>query len=856
MRLNTRYAIYLSGALLSGALLMLLVVGAMLLKDGDPFRQRLQQELKYNLILDQQESLTATAEYLSRRLFNPLQQLDVSTLNREIAEVGAWLPVHRFEIVDLNGIVLTDGSRENPQYGRRIDDERIGNFNLDYPHVYSFPGDGGVPGGIGLSFSIRRDAKLAGYARVVLAETAIVSLVDRVDSLLDPLWRSALDALYLLGLAAALGAMLIAWAFSSLFSRRLSAPLTEMNLAARKFADGQLDYVIPVTSHDEIGELAGSLSKMARQLWKNGRLLTKAQEISGVGGWEWSCGCKGECECGSESWVDAPSERFDWSLQVARIFSMAHEALPATRSALVALVHSEDRGALLDIFVADYTQSPHFSLEFRLLGDGGEPRLLHVVGEVTPADGGRPRRMIGTFQDITERKQAEERLRFLASFDPLTGLPNRSLFQDRLSHALVHADRSHGQVGLIFIDLDHFKTINDTLGHAFGDDLLKQVAQRLSDAVREIDTVARLGGDEFTIILEDLHSADDAALVAGKVLEAMAPAVCLGAHELYITASIGITMYPDDANQVATLLRNADTAMYRAKAEGRNSYRFFTREMDESIQAHLLLETALRNALRKEEFVLFYQPQIDVHSGDIAGFEALLRWRRADGVLVSPAEFIPVLEETGLIVEVGAWVIVESCRWLSRWRAAHGSEATIAVNVSPRQFLKADLPGVVAHALLVTGLPASALELEITESSLVNAPATLSTMEALRWMGVGLAIDDFGTGYSSLSYLKRFPINKLKIDQSFVRDITEDEDAAAIVSAIIALAHILQLQVVAEGVERIEELGYLRRHGCNYVQGYLVSRPLDEQSLNGWYDNLSNSLSWQAKVIPLHSVRD
>jgi diguanylate cyclase (GGDEF)-like protein/PAS domain S-box-containing protein len=840
MRLNSRYAIYLSGALFAGALFMLLMVGALLLKDGDQFRLRLQKELKHSLVLDQQESLIATAGYLSRRLFNPLHQLDISRLNREIEEVSAWLPVSSFEIVDSKGVILTDGSRENPRYGQPIDDERIGIFDLVYPHVYSFPGDAAIPGGIGVSFAISSNAQRAGYARIVLPETTFASSAERVTGTLARLWNSALEMLLTLGLVAALGALLMAAALSSLLSRRLSAPLIEMSSAARKFADGQLDYVIAFHSQDEIGELAKSLNRMARQLHKSGRLLNKAQEMSGIGGWEY----------------DGRSGNFDWSPQVAGIFEVPHERLPSSRSALAALVHPNDRLALLNVFSADYTQDANFSVEFHLLRADGELRSLLVVGEATLEDDGRLRSMTGTFQDITERKHSEERLRLLASFDPLTGLPNRTLFQDRLSHALGHADRNRGQVGLLFIDLDRFKNINDTLGHSTGDELLKQVAQRLKQSVREIDTVARLGGDEFTIILDQLNSADDAATVAGKVLETLRPVIEVGVHELYVTASIGITTYPADAGKLEVLLRNADTAMYRAKDEGRNTYRFFTREMDQRIQARLLLETALRSALRENEYVLFYQPQVDVHNGDIVGFEALLRWRKDGKTLVSPAEFVPVLEDTGLIVEVGAWVIAEACRWLARWRSAHGSLASVAVNVSPRQFREADLPGVVAQALHATGLPASALELEITESSLVDAPATLATMEALRCMGIGLAIDDFGTGYSSLSYLKRFPINTLKIDQSFVRDITTDGDSAAIVSAIIALAEILQLQVVAEGVEKIEELGYLRRHGCHYIQGYLVSRPLDEKALADWFNDLSNPLAGHAEVIPFHQRRE
>ena len=373
MKLNTRYAFYLSGALLSGALLMLLMVGILLLKDGDQFRNRLQKDLKYHLILDQQESLVTTADYLGRRLFNPLHQLDINTLNREIEDIRAWLPVRRFEIVDKHGIILTDGSRENPQYGQHIEDERIGHFDLIYPHVYSFPGEVGIPGGIGLTFSISRDTKLAGYARVILSENAFNTSVDRVASLLGSMWSSALDMLYTLGLVAALSALLMAAAFSWLFSRRLSAPLTEMSLAARKFANGQLDYVIPLNSQDEIGELAGSLNTMAHQLWKSGRLLGKAQEMTGVGGWEF----------------DALLDHFEWSPQVSHIFRVRQDMLPSTRSSLAALVDADERSALLDIFVADYSQNPNFGLEFRLLRRDGEQRTLQVLGEVTLGEDGR-----------------------------------------------------------------------------------------------------------------------------------------------------------------------------------------------------------------------------------------------------------------------------------------------------------------------------------------------------------------------------------------------------------------------------------------------------------------------------------
>ncbi|MFT3851089.1 MAG: EAL domain-containing protein [Propionivibrio sp.] len=684
-------------------------------------------------------------------------------------------------------------------------------------------------------FAIRAGDRITGYARVILEENLLISSNERVSSLLGSLWRSAVAMLYKLSFVAGLGAVVIALGFTWLFSRILSAPLRAMSVAARKFADGELDYVVPLSSRDEFGDLARSLNSMAAQIRKSGRLLNKAQEMSGVGGWEF----------------DVRRDRFSWSPQVGRILLVEDAALPTNLSVLLEHVHIDDRDALRALLAADYATNAGFSVEFRVLRCDGQLLTLQVMGEVSIDGAGRPQAMIGTFQDVSGRKMNEERLKILANFDALTGLPNRALFQDRLNHALAGAARNQAKVGLLFIDLDHFKAVNDRLGHSFGDELLKQVAKRLNQTVREVNTVARMGGDEFTIILENIQSDEAAAMVAAKVLQTLSPAVRIGAQEVHVSASIGVAVYPSDAEQGDDLLSNADTALYRAKDEGKNTYRVFTREMEESIQGRLVLEAALRDALPNDEFVLFYQPQIEIGSGDIVGFEALLRWRRSDGTLVSPVEFVPLLEESGLIVEVGAWVIVEACRWLADWRRAHGGAATVAVNLSPRQFREPDLAEIVAQALAASGLPAPALELEITESSLVTGPATLQTMATLRQMGVGLAIDDFGTGYSSLSYLKRFPITKLKIDRSFVRDIAEDDDSAAIVSAIIALAHTLHLQVVAEGVEKIEELGYLRRQGCGFIQGYLVSRPLEAGALDAWYRDAVSAYGDHARVVPI-----
>jgi diguanylate cyclase (GGDEF)-like protein/PAS domain S-box-containing protein len=452
--------------------------------------------------------------------------------------------------------------------------------------------------------------------------------------------------------------------------------------------------------------------------------------------------------------------------------------------------------------------------------------LLDEAGEIKGA--------IGVAIDVSERKQSEDRLAFLANYDPVTGLCNRFLFNDRLGRALQTADRQQTHVALLYVDLDNFKHVNDSLGHAAGDDLLKQVAARLRAAVRSADTVSRLGGDEFTLVLEGLTDGDEAARVAQQILEHSVNPYVIGAREVHITASVGIALYPQDAENVEALVMHADAAMYRAKENGRNGFEFFTSEINERAHRRLELASELRGALARKEFSLHYQPKLALDADSVVGFEALLRWRNARLGAVSPAVFIPVLEEIGLIVEVGEWVLREACRWAAALPAATATAPAIAVNLSARQFSHAHLDTVVQQALLDSGLPASQLELEITESSLMNADGNLQTMDRLKKLGVALSIDDFGTGYSSLSYLKRFPVDRLKIDASFVRDVAVDDDDAAIVVAIIGLAHHLGLRVVAEGVETPAQLSFLRDHGCDEIQGYLISRPMPAADAVDW----------------------
>ena len=425
-----------------------------------------------------------------------------------------------------------------------------------------------------------------------------------------------------------------------------------------------------------------------------------------------------------------------------------------------------------------------------------------------------------------EQQAAEAHIQQLAHYDPLTGLPNRTLLNDRSRWTLSHARRNGESVALMFLDLDHFKNINDSLGHSVGDEVLVELASRLKLNVRDQDTVSRLGGDEFVLLLPDTNAAG-AAHLADKLLHAALQPIQIEQHELTVTPSIGIALYPKDGADLDSLARAADAAMYRAKGDGRNSYRFFTAEIQAQSDRTLLLDNALRRALEREQLSLHYQPQIALASGRVVGAEALLRWQHPELGAVSPAEFIPIAESSGLILPIGEWVIRTAVTQLSQWIQAGLPPITMAVNLSAVQFRHADLPQLVSSILQEANLPAHWLELELTESvAMTNPQGAVAVMNDLHQRGVRMSIDDFGTGYSSLSYLKKFQIYKLKIDQSFVRDITDDPDDKAIVAAIISMAHSLGMQTIAEGVETEGQLAFLKDRGCTEVQGYYFSRPL------------------------------
>jgi diguanylate cyclase (GGDEF)-like protein/PAS domain S-box-containing protein len=440
---------------------------------------------------------------------------------------------------------------------------------------------------------------------------------------------------------------------------------------------------------------------------------------------------------------------------------------------------------------------------------------------------GRYRGRIWYFRDITDRKVAEEQVQFLAFYDALTGLPNRRLLQDRLNQALASARRQKNKLGLLFLDLDRFKDINDSLGHSVGDLLLQEVAERLKAWGREQDTVARLGGDEFLIALTNVKDTPDAAVAAERLMEAMTAEFVIQGHSLNVSCSIGISIFPEHGADCETLIKNADAAMYSAKAVGRNNFRFFTEDMNAQAVERLTLESGLRSALAQEQLFLMYQPQMDIATGRITGLEALLRWQHPELGLVPPDRFIRIAENIGLIVPIGEWVLRTACSQARKWQDEGIPAVSVAVNVSAVQFRQEGFGEVIRKVLHETGLPPQLLELELTESLLLaNADVTFSVLQELKDMGVTLAIDDFGTGYSSFSYLRQFQISKLKIDRLFIRDVTLNPNDGAITTAIIGMAKSLNIKVIAEGVENEEQMAFLRAHQCDEIQGYYFSKPL------------------------------
>jgi diguanylate cyclase (GGDEF)-like protein/PAS domain S-box-containing protein len=591
-------------------------------------------------------------------------------------------------------------------------------------------------------------------------------------------------------------------------------------------------------------------SAAINELNQNQRRLSNAQRIGEMGDWEW----------------DVRQDRIVPSEQAWRIFG--HETVDSALQSdrFLAAVHPDDAERVRQACEEAIAKGGAFAIEHRVLQSSGSLRHVHQQVEVVAQDdSGRALRLAGAVHDITQRKDAEEQIRRLAYYDTLTGLPNRLLFTEQLHKAIANAERHAQQVAIMFIDLDHFKRVNDTLGHGAGDELLRVVSSRLAASIRALDSIsrsssdnaensiARLGGDEFIVMLSDVNKVADAAGVARRLVTALNEPVTVLGTEIFVSGSVGVAMYPSDGNDIDTLLMNADTAMYRAKEAGRGSFQFYDRSMNACALERLVMETSLRRALDRSEFLLHFQPRIELATGRIVGAEALIRWLHPERGLVPPDEFIPLAEETGLVIPIGEWAINEACRQAAAWDAAGLAAVPIAVNLAATHLRECTLPELVERAMRKHALPQGLLEIEVTESVLMADPElSLANARRLNALGVDLSIDDFGTGYSSLSYLKRLPITSLKIDRSFVRDIATDPDDAAIITAVIAMAHTLKLRVVAEGVETQAQWAFLKAHGCDEFQGYLISRAvsalefaklLDLQSARGTHTPPLESLA-------------
>ncbi|HRP97494.1 MAG TPA: EAL domain-containing protein [Rhodocyclaceae bacterium] len=499
-------------------------------------------------------------------------------------------------------------------------------------------------------------------------------------------------------------------------------------------------------------------------------------------------------------------------------------------------VHADDREQAMvrtDVLLA----AGQRTLEYRFMHRDGRLCWVHDEMRVLRDETGRPVEIVGSWTDISASKHSEQRLEHLYHYDPLTDLPNRLLLQSRLEHALDHARRHRQLVAVLCIDLDRFKNVNDSLGHPVGDEVIVHIARRLKDGIGDDDTLGRLGGDEFLVIMENLASPEAAGVLAHRIIGLVEQPIRVSSgHEVVSSASVGISLHPADGDLVTQLLQHADAALYRAKEEGRGIAQFYLSALTSAANERLELELQLRRALERDEFEVFYQPLISLDPAcDVVGAEALLRWRQGHGGLVSPDRFIPLAEDTGLIVAIGEWVLREACAQARAWIDAGLPFGRIAVNLSVRQFREHDIVGLVAAVLADTGLPAVRLELEITESALMrDVDEAVAKLDALRALGVGLAVDDFGTGYSSLAYLKRFPLDKLKIDQSFIRGMGPGSNDEAIVTATIAMAHSLALQTLAEGVETEDQLEILRALGCDAYQGYIASRPVPAREFNAF----------------------
>ncbi len=602
----------------------------------------------------------------------------------------------------------------------------------------------------------------------------------------------------------------------------------DLEAIERFFEVGATDYltrpIVWATLHHRIRYMVRQ-KRVADQLRQSEARLANAQRLAHIGSWEWQV---------------AP-DQLHWSDEVYRIFDLRPHDFGGTYDSFLALIHTDDTAHV----IANLRHSLHrlepVSIRFRIRTGRGVERVVHLAAEVAANGDGNVSRIVGTVQDITQQQEAEEQISYLALHDTLTSLPNRRLFCELLDQAVntVHDQEFHS--GVLLIGLDRFKRVNDTLGHDVGDEILRESAARIRSALKrsfpkgehvQPVAVARFGGDEFAAIIDRTDGPARLGAAAAQILENLARPFLLGDQETYLTSSIGIAMFPEGGTTADELLRNAAAALHYAKRNGQNDYHFYTTELNAGARRRMTMENLLQKAVENDELVLYYQPKVAIDTGRIVGVEALVRWQQPELGLVPPTDFISIAEENGLIAPIGEWVMRAACQQNQYWHSQGLASMTVSVNLSARQFWHVDLPDQVAQVLVETGLSPHLLELELTESTfMLNAEATVEALKRLKLLGVRLSVDDFGTGYSSLAYLQRFPLDSLKVDRSFVQRSTTHADSAAITRTIIAMAHHLNLHVVAEGVETDAQLAFVQAEGCDQLQGFLFSPPVPARQM-------------------------
>ncbi|MCM2357860.1 MAG: EAL domain-containing protein [Geobacteraceae bacterium] len=737
--------------------------------------------------------------------------LSLVKVNERLASLWKFPPDSSIRVLDAGGNILIDTLRPRNIGSRETDPGILRKIAFNQKISEEDSGADGI-------------TRLYSYAPLSQAPWTVVVGVPSQEAYraVSMFALNYLATLLLVGFAAT--------ALAFFLVRRINGNVALLTDGLREIEQGNLHYRLALAGNDELAAVAASFNRMTEERMKADTAVREAKEKY------------------RKLYDDAPdmmqSIDIDGKILICNkteAATLGYDQEEIVGSCFTDFIVPGERDGCREKF-RRLVERGSIETESTLQAKDGRVIPVLVKAKVIYDEQGRFLMADAIFRDVTELKRTEaalreneKRLNHLAHHDPLTNLPNRILFHDRLRQAMAKASRSNQQVAVLFLDLDRFKNINDTLGHKTGDLVLCKMARLLKGLVREADTVARLGGDEFLLILEGLDDLTYAGVIAQKLLSDLSLAIFMDGQELYVTASIGISIYPADSDSADGLMKCADIAMYRAKDRGRNTYQFYTPDMNARAHDLLRLESSLRRALEHEQLVLYYQPQIDIATGKLVGLEALVRWQHPSEGMMLPGEFIQLAEETGLIVPIGEWVLRTACRQIRIWQEKGHPPVHVSVNISGRQFRHMDLVRSVASALEEMELDPRLLSLEITESVIMHeVESTMATLHELNRMGVQLAIDDFGTGYSSLGYLKRFPIAKLKIDRSFIRDVTSDPNDAAIVSSIIALGLGMNMEVIAEGIETEEQLSFLCDKGCRTGQGFLFSRPLPAAEIAGF----------------------